>query len=118
MGASDLYYATKLLHKVVVADSDDEMNRLFRALADTTRRRIIDEMVLRDRQSLFEIYTRVLMAHGIGQSRQAFSKHLAVLEEVGILRTEWQGTTKLHSVNTEPLTRLHGAWLAKYGETK
>lgn len=101
-----------------MADSDDEMNRLFRALADTTRRRIIDEMVLRDRQSLFEIYTRVLMAHGIGQSRQAFSKHLAVLEEVGILRTEWQGTTKLHSVNTEPLTRLHGAWLAKYGETK
>lgn len=70
------YYATKLLHKVAVADSDDEMNRLFRALADTTRRRIIDEMALRDHQSLFEIYTRVgTLSHGrpgareVGESR-------------------------------------------------
>lgn len=101
-----------------MADYDDEMNRLFRALADTTRRRIIDEMLLRDRQSLFEIYTRVVMAHGIGQSRQAFSRHLSVLEEVGIVRTEWQGTTKFHLINTEPLARLHGAWLSRFGEAR
>jgi DNA-binding transcriptional ArsR family regulator len=101
-----------------MADSDDETNRLFRALADTTRRRIIDEMLLRDRQSLFEIYTRVVMTHGIGQSRQAFSRHLSVLEEVGILKTEWQATTKFHLINREPLIRLHGAWLSKFGEVK
>ena len=90
------------------------MNRLYRAIADTTRRRIIDELAKRDRQSLFEICARVMTKHGIGHSRQAFSRHLAVLEEVGIIEVEWQGTTKLHSLNTAPLTRLTGGWLSKF----
>jgi DNA-binding transcriptional ArsR family regulator len=100
-----------------VNDAEEEASRLFRALADTTRRRIIDELMKRDRQSLFEVYTRVVMAQGLGQSRQAFSRHLSVLEEVGIIRTEWQGTTKLHSVDTGPIARLRGAWLSRFGDT-
>jgi DNA-binding transcriptional ArsR family regulator len=111
-----LYYATNMLHNNIVFESTDETSVLFRALADPTRLRIIDELMVRDRQSLFEIYTRVVLRHGIGQTRQAFSRHLSVLEDVGILRTEWQGTTKLHSINIEPLTRLRGAWLSKFGE--
>lgn len=96
-------------------DSDDEANRLFRALGDTTRRLIIDELLVRDRQSLFEIYTRVVTGHGIGQSRQAFSRHLSVLEDVGIIKTEWQGTTKLHSVNVKPINQLRDAWMSRFG---
>ncbi len=96
--------------------SEEEMNRVYRALADTTRRRIIDELALRDRQSLFEIYARVMSEHGIDHSRQGFSRHLAALEEVGIIEVEWQGTTKLHSLNTAPLAELTDGWLAKFQE--
>jgi DNA-binding transcriptional ArsR family regulator len=106
-----------MLHIDIVTDSEDETSRILRALADVTRRRIIDELMVRDRQSLFELYTRVVSQRGIGQTRQAFSRHLSVLEDVGILRTEWLGTTKLHSVETEPLTKLRGGWLSKFGGT-
>jgi len=96
--------------------SEDDMNRIYRAIADTTRRRIIDELALRNRQSLFEIYSRVMSGHGIDHSRQAFSRHLSVLEEVGIIEVEWQGTTKLHSLNTASLARLMDGWLSKFKE--
>jgi DNA-binding transcriptional ArsR family regulator len=100
-----------------VPDSEEEVNQLFRALADTTRRLIIDELMTRDQQSLFEIYKQVVSRHGIGQSRQAFSRHLSVLEDVGIIHTEWQGTTKRHTVTTGPIALLRGAWLSKFGGT-
>jgi DNA-binding transcriptional ArsR family regulator len=96
--------------------SDGDTNSICRAIADTTRRRIIDELALRNRQSLFEIYARVVSQHGIGHSRQAFSRHLSVLEAVGIIEVEWQGTTKLHSLNTAPLARLLGGWLSRFEE--
>jgi DNA-binding transcriptional ArsR family regulator len=99
-------------------ETDEENSRIFRALADTTRRRIIDELSQRERQSLFELYTRVVMRHGIGQSRQAFSRHLSVLEAAGIIEVEWKGTTKLHTLNKEPLARLHGGWLSKFGRSE
>lgn len=95
---------------------EEDANRAYRAIADTTRRRIIDELARRNRQSLFEIYTRVILKHGLGQSRQAFSRHLSVLEEVGIIEVEWQGTTKLHSLNTTPLHRLLAGWLSRFKE--
>ena len=97
-------------------DSEGDFNRLYRAIGDTTRRRIIDELGQQARQSLFEIYTRVVSGHGIGQSRQAFSRHLSSLEAVSVIEVEWQGTTKLHSLNTAPLRRLHQGWLSKFAE--
>lgn len=96
--------------------TDDTLNRIFRALGDTTRRRIVDELALRDRQSLFEIYTRVVKQHAVSHSRQAFSRHLAALEAVGIIDVEWEGTTKLHSLNTAPLASLAGGWLSQFEE--
>ena len=53
---------------------------VFKALADPTRRRILDELVERDGQTLFEICARLVTKHGLGLSRQAISQHLAVLE--------------------------------------
>lgn len=97
--------------------ADEQLNRLLRALADTTRRHIIDELARRERQSLFEIYTRVISAYGINQSRQGFSRHLAALEEVGIIEVEWQGTTKLHTLNRGPLAGLtQHEWLKQFEE--
>ena len=59
------------------------MGDLYKALADPTRRTILDELADRDGQTLFEICTRLIMKHGIGASRQAISQHLDVLEDGG-----------------------------------
>ncbi|MEE1941808.1 metalloregulator ArsR/SmtB family transcription factor [Streptomyces sp. TRM 70361] len=84
---------------------------VFKALADPTRRRILDELVERDGQSLFEICTRLAARHGLGLSRQAVSQHLAVLEAADLVRTRRQGRYKFHDLNTEPLERIVTRWL-------
>ncbi|MEV6425344.1 metalloregulator ArsR/SmtB family transcription factor [Streptomyces sp. NPDC051662] len=84
---------------------------VFKALADSTRRRILDELAERDGQSLFEICARLTTKHGLGLSRQAISQHLAVLESVDLVRTRRQGRYKFHDLNTEPLERIAVRWL-------
>jgi DNA-binding transcriptional ArsR family regulator len=84
---------------------------VFKALADPTRRRILDELVERDGQTLFEICTRLVTKHGLGLSRQAISQHLAVLESAGLVRSRRQGRYKFHDLSTEPLERILTRWL-------
>ncbi|AJP05458.1 transcriptional regulator [Streptomyces cyaneogriseus subsp. noncyanogenus] len=84
---------------------------VFKALADPTRRRILDELAERDGQSLFEICTRLVTKHGLGLSRQAISQHLAVLESAGLVVSRRQGRYKFHDLNTEPLERALSRWL-------
>ncbi|PZH13377.1 transcriptional regulator [Streptomyces sp. NTH33] len=84
---------------------------VFKALADPTRRRILDELVERDGQSLFEICARLATKHGLGLSRQAVSQHLAVLEAADLVRTRREGRYKFHDLNTEPLERIVTRWL-------
>ncbi|WP_190813462.1 ArsR/SmtB family transcription factor [Saccharopolyspora pogona] len=84
---------------------------VFKALADSTRRRILDELVERDGQTLFEICTRLVTKHGLGLSRQAISQHLAVLESAGLVRSRRQGRYKIHDLNTKPLERIITRWL-------
>ncbi|MFF9688652.1 ArsR/SmtB family transcription factor [Streptomyces sp. NPDC014623] len=84
---------------------------VYKALADPTRRRILDELVDRDGQTLFEICARLVTKHGLGLSRQAISQHLAVLESAGLVRSRRQGRYKFHDLNTEPLERIVTRWL-------
>ncbi|MFE2427969.1 ArsR/SmtB family transcription factor [Streptomyces sp. NPDC059373] len=84
---------------------------VFKALADPTRRRILDELVERDGQTLFEICTRLVTKHGLGLSRQAISQHLAVLESAGLVLSRRQGRYKFHDLNTEPLDLIVTRWL-------
>ncbi|MCQ9129536.1 ArsR/SmtB family transcription factor [Streptomyces hilarionis] len=84
---------------------------VFRALADPTRRRILDELVERDGQTLFEICARLVTRHGLGLSRQAISQHLAVLESAGLVVSRREGRYKFHDLNTEPLERIATRWL-------
>ncbi|MFJ8463840.1 ArsR/SmtB family transcription factor [Streptomyces swartbergensis] len=84
---------------------------VFKALADPTRRRILDELAERDGQSLFEICTRLVTKHGLGLSRQAISQHLAVLESAGLVVSRREGRYKFHDLNTEPLERVMTRWL-------
>ncbi|CAN5516017.1 hypothetical protein BH10ACT7_BH10ACT7_07380 [soil metagenome] len=86
------------------------MGDVFKALADPTRRMILDELTLKDGQSLFEVCSRLIMLHGSTSSRQAISQHLAVLEEAGLIRTHREGRTKIHHLNTEPLRSIVERW--------
>ncbi|MEM8710697.1 MAG: helix-turn-helix domain-containing protein [Planctomycetota bacterium] len=86
------------------------MTDIYRALADPTRRIILDELAKRDGQTLFEICSRLAMAHGIASSRQAVSQHLAVLEEAGLLVTAREGRTKLHWFDGSPLRQITERW--------
>lgn len=83
---------------------------VYRALADPTRRIILDELCKREGQTLFELCGRLVMAHGISSSRQAISQHLTVLEEVGLVVTERRGRTKLHWFDGAPLDAIATRW--------
>ncbi|MBO8183912.1 ArsR/SmtB family transcription factor [Streptomyces spirodelae] len=84
---------------------------VFKALADPTRRTVLDELTERDGQTLFEICARLTTKHGLASSRQAISQHLAVLESAGLIRTRRQGRYKFHDLNTEPLEHIVSRWL-------
>lgn len=86
------------------------MNDVFKALADPTRRAILDELTDHDGQTLFELITRLTMSHGVTSSRQAVSQHLDVLEDAGLVHTRRDGRTKLHFVDTTPLRAIHERW--------
>jgi DNA-binding transcriptional ArsR family regulator len=83
---------------------------LFKALADPTRRAILDELTDRDGQTLFEICTRLTMKHGLGSSRQAISQHLAVLEDAGLVTSRREGRYKFHHLDTTPLRSIVERW--------
>ena len=86
------------------------MDDLCKAIADPTRRAILDELVERDGQSLFELCGRLAMKHGIGSSRQAISQHLDVLESAGLVITKREGRYKFHWFNGEPLKSITKRW--------
>ncbi len=86
------------------------MSDVFKALADPTRRRILDELVERDGQTLFELCSRLAMKHGLGTSRQGISQHLDVLEAAGLVTTRRDGRFKFHHVNTHPLKAVVERW--------
>lgn len=93
-----------------------DLDRLLRALADPTRRRMLDELAERDGQTLFELHVRLISWHGASLSRQALSKHLLVLEEAGLVRTEWRWRSKYHFLERAPLRQLWGVWLRPLAE--
>ncbi|HYU58168.1 MAG TPA: metalloregulator ArsR/SmtB family transcription factor [Actinomycetota bacterium] len=89
---------------------------VYRALADPTRRTILDELTERDGQTLFEICTRLTMKHGLSSSRQAISQHLEVLEAAGLVRTKREGRYKFHFIETTPLRAVVERWPIDRGE--
>lgn len=84
---------------------------VFKALADPTRRTILDELAERDGQTLFEICSRLTMKHQLALSRQAISQHLDVLEAGGLIVTRKQGRYKIHHLDIGPLESIADRWL-------
>jgi DNA-binding transcriptional ArsR family regulator len=83
---------------------------IYRALADPTRRAILDELTDRDGQTLFEICSRLVMNHQLSSTRQAISQHLDVLESAGLLSTRREGRYKFHYIETAPLREIAARW--------
>ena len=84
---------------------------VFKALADPTRRKILDELTDRNGQTLFEICGRLATKHQLASSRQAISQHLEVLEGAGLVRSRREGRYKFHDLDTGPLERMADRWL-------
>lgn len=83
---------------------------MFKALADPTRRNLLDELFKRDGQTLRELVARVPM------TRFGVMKHLQVLEEAGLVVSKRRGREKLHFLNTVPIRLVHDRWVSKYAE--
>ncbi|MBP2187215.1 ArsR/SmtB family transcription factor [Nocardia goodfellowii] len=90
------------------------MGDVYKALADPTRRAILDELADRDGQTLFELCTRLTMKHGLSSSRQAISQHLDLLTAAGLVRSTRDGRSKFHYLETAPLRGLADRWLGNH----
>ena len=86
---------------------------IYDALAHATRRAILDELIERDGQTLFEICARLAMKHGMSASRQGISQHLDVLESAGLVTARKEGRYKFHVVDTRPLKSIVDRWPIK-----
>ena len=86
------------------------MGDVFKALADPTRRAILDELQERNGQTLFELITRLITRHGLSSSRQAVSQHLEVLEAAGLVHSRREGRYKFHDLDTAPLRAITDRW--------
>jgi DNA-binding transcriptional ArsR family regulator len=88
--------------------SDDDL--VFRALADPTRRQLLDRLFERDGRTLGELEA------GFEMSRFGVMKHLRLLEQAGLVLTRRSGREKLHFLNPVPIRLLHDRWIDKYTE--
>ncbi len=86
------------------------MGDVFKALADPTRRTILDELQERNGQTLFELCVRLTSRHGLGSTRQAISQHLDALEAAGLVHTRRDGRYKFHYLDTTPLREISERW--------
>src|ERR1700729_2776973 len=86
------------------------MDAVFRALADPTRRSLLDELFKQDGQTLGALEERLPM------TRFGVMKHLKVLENAGLVVTKKQGREKLHFLNAVPIRLVHDRWVSKYAE--
>ena len=86
------------------------MDEVFKALADPTRRSLLDELYRADGQTLHELEARFEM------TRFGVMKHLKQLEDAGLVVTRRRGREKLHFLNPVPIRLVHDRWVSKYAE--
>lgn len=88
-----------------------ENDSIFKALADSTRRLILDELSERNELTLYELTSRLIMKHNLTISRQGIAKHLSVLEEAGLLKSNRKGKYRVLMFDNEPLRDLLKGWI-------
>jgi DNA-binding transcriptional ArsR family regulator len=90
----------------------DDDDRAFKALADPTRRALLDKLFKRDGRTLRELEA------GLEMTRFGVMKHLRLLEEAGLVTTQKRGREKLHFLNPVPIRLIHDRWIDKYTERR
>jgi DNA-binding transcriptional ArsR family regulator len=88
------------------------METVFKALADSARRRLLDSLHARNGQTLSEL------CQGHDMTRQAVTKHLAILERANLVATRWRGREKLHFLNPVPIHEIADRWIGKYERSR
>ena len=88
------------------------MDGVFRALADPTRRALLDRLHERNGQTLTELCASA------GMTRQSVTQHLGVLEDANLVSTTRRGREKLHYLNPVPIRLIHDRWIDKYTERR
>jgi DNA-binding transcriptional ArsR family regulator len=89
---------------------------VFKALADPTRRAILDELTDRDDHTVFELCSRLAVKHRVSSSRQAVSQHIDVLVDAGLVETRREGRYRFHHLDPRPLERIADRWLQRRPE--
>ena len=88
------------------------MDKVFKALADASRRELLDRLRASNGQTLGQL------CEDLDMTRQAVTKHLAVLEEANLVVTIWRGREKLHYLNPVPLHEIAERWINKFERTR
>jgi DNA-binding transcriptional ArsR family regulator len=88
--------------------TDEGVDAVFKALADPSRRRLLDRLHADNGQTLGQL------CEGLDMTRQAVTKHLALLEAANLVVTLWRGREKLHYLNPVPLNEIAERWIGKY----
>ena len=88
------------------------MDEVFKALADASRRELLDRLRADNGQTLGELCARLTM------TRQAVSKHLAILEEANLVAVVWRGREKLHYLNPVPIHDIADRWIGKFERSR
>ena len=88
------------------------MDKVFKALADPSRRQLLDRLYADNGQTLGELCERLAM------TRQAVSKHLAILEGANLVAIVWRGREKLHYLNPAPIHEIARRWISEYERTR
>jgi DNA-binding transcriptional ArsR family regulator len=106
VGLAALTGDKRVTYCALVTDDD----RVFKALADPTRRFLLDQLFVRDGRTLKELESELAM------TRFGVMKHLGVLEDAGLVVTRRSGREKLHYLNPVPIRLIHDRWIDKYTE--
>lgn len=88
-----------------------DKDAIFKALADSTRRRMLDEFSECNELTLYDLTARLIMKHNLSITRQAIAKHLNLLEDAGLVVSERKGKYRVLIFNKEPLKDLLKGWV-------
>jgi DNA-binding transcriptional ArsR family regulator len=89
-----------------------DVDSVFKALADPSRRELLDRLFEKNGQTLNEL------CKGLGMARQSVSQHLDVLEAANLISVQWQGREKRHYVNPVPIHEIYERWIRKYEQQR
>jgi DNA-binding transcriptional ArsR family regulator len=89
-----------------------EIDKVFKALADPSRRQLLDRLHARNGQTLGEL------CKGLDMARQSVTQHLGLLEDANLISVQWQGREKLHYFNPVPIQQIYERWIRKFEQPR